>query len=62
MVSYKEISYKNYGKCLEISNGAIDLLVTLDVGPRIIRFGFCGEKNMLFEDIDREQRIIIKKT
>lgn len=55
MVSYQEISYKNYGKCLEISNGAIDLLVTLDVGPRIIRFGFCGEKNMLFEDIDREQ-------
>ena len=55
MVSYQEISYKNYGKCLEISNGAIDLLVTLDVGPRIIRFGFCGKENMLFEDIDREQ-------
>ncbi|QCX33913.1 hypothetical protein FDN13_09485 [Caloramator sp. E03] len=41
----KEVSYKNYGKCLEISNGSIDALVTVDCGPRIIRFGFIGEEN-----------------
>ncbi len=55
MIEYKEVDYKNYGKCLEISNGKIDLLVTLDIGPRIIRYGFCGKENMFFEDINREQ-------
>ena len=28
MVTFKETTYKNYGKCLEISNGCVDLLVT----------------------------------
>ncbi len=54
MVTYKEIDYKNYGKCLEISNGIIDVIATLDVGPRIIRYGFCGKENMFFEDLNRE--------
>ncbi|MBQ6171426.1 MAG: hypothetical protein IJK34_02180 [Clostridia bacterium] len=53
MVTFKEKSYKNYGNCLEISNGCVDLLVTLDIGPRIIRYGFCGGDNMLYEDLDR---------
>ena len=53
MVTFKEINYKNYGKCLEISNGTVDLLVTLDLGPRIIRYGFCGKENMMYEDLDR---------
>lgn len=55
MINYRKVDYKNYGKCLELSNGIIDLLVTLDIGPRIIRFGFCGKENMMFEDINREQ-------
>lgn len=54
MLNYKEVDYKNYGKCLEVSNGIIDLLITLDIGPRIIRYGFCGKENIMFEDINRE--------
>jgi len=53
MLNYKEIDYKNYGKCLEISNGIVDLLITLDIGPRIIRYGFIGKENMMFEDLER---------
>ena len=53
MVTFKETTYKNYGKCLEISNGCVDLLVTLDLGPRIIRYGFCGGENMMYEDLER---------
>ena len=53
MITFKEKDYKNFGKCLEISNGIVDLLVTLDIGPRIIRYGFCGKENMMYEDIDR---------
>lgn len=50
----KEITYKNYGKCLQMTNGTIDVVVTLDLGPRIIRYGFCGRENVLCEDLDRE--------
>ena len=54
MVSIREeASYKNYGKCLSISNGAIEVLVTVDVGPRIIRCACAGKENMMFEDIGR---------
>lgn len=54
MVSIREeASYKNYGKCLSISNGAIEILVTVDVGPRIIRCACVGKENMMFEDIGR---------
>ncbi|HCD80730.1 MAG TPA: hypothetical protein DEQ65_00065 [Ruminococcaceae bacterium] len=48
MVSIKKIeSYKDYGKCLCITNGVIEAYVTTDIGPRIIRFGYVGEQNIL---------------
>ena len=40
-------SYKKYGKCVCISNGVIEAYVTVDLGPRIIRFGFVGEQNIM---------------
>ena len=48
-ISIEEIVYKEYGKCVEISNGTVDVVVTVDVGPRIIRFGFTGKENMFCE-------------
>ena len=48
-----EIEYKNYGKCLCLDNGKIKLISTIDVGPRIVFFGFTDGDNVLFEDIDR---------
>lgn len=54
MISIKEVtSYKNYGKCLSISNGAMEILVTVDVGPRIIRCSLAGKENLMHEDIRR---------
>ena len=48
MVSVKEIeAYKDYGKCVCITNGIIEAYVTVDIGPRIIRFGYTGGKNIL---------------
>jgi hypothetical protein len=32
-------SYKGWPNCYRIANGLVDLVVTTDVGPRIIRFG-----------------------
>lgn len=51
MVTVKEIaSFKEYGRCVSISNGVIEALVTVDLGPRVISFGFVGGKNFMASD------------
>lgn len=51
-INISEVNYKSFGRCVRISNGVVDLLVTIDVGPRIIRFGFEGRENILCENTD----------
>lgn len=54
MVTLNEIeSFLDYGKCLKISNGIIEALVTLDLGPRIISFGFVGGQNIMCDERER---------
>ncbi len=53
MITKKEIQYGAFGKCLEISNGLVQVLVTLDFGPRIIRYSFVDGENIMFEDPER---------
>jgi hypothetical protein len=45
-------SYKGWENCWRITNGEIELIVTADVGPRVIYFGFAGGQNVFknFED------------
>lgn len=51
MVTVKEVaSYKDYGKCVSISNGKIEALVTVDLGPRIIYFGFVDGQNFMCDN------------
>lgn len=40
-------SYKDYGKCVEITNGVISALVTVEIGPRIISFGYKNGQNFM---------------
>ena len=49
----KEIEYEGFGRCVQISNGIIDCAVTIEFGPRIIRFGFCGGENIFYTDPER---------
>jgi hypothetical protein len=35
--------------CIRLTNGKVELLVTRDIGPRIIRYGFIGGPNVLGE-------------
>ncbi|MCU1286225.1 MAG: uncharacterized protein JWO13_2575 [Acidobacteriales bacterium] len=51
-VSVERISYKGWENCWEIANGDVRLVVTADVGPRIIHFGFVGAENQLYEVAD----------
>lgn len=50
MINTEEINYKEFGKCVRLTNGIIELVVTLEVGPRIIRFSRVGGENVFFED------------
>ncbi|MBC7765445.1 MAG: hypothetical protein H7Y41_03085 [Hyphomonadaceae bacterium] len=53
----EEIQYGSWGRCVSISNEQVDLVATLDIGPRIIRFGVIGKPNMFFEDTARVANI-----
>jgi hypothetical protein len=44
-----KIKYSIYGNCWKISNGKVEAIITVDLGPRIIYYGFCGKSNMLAE-------------
>jgi hypothetical protein len=48
-VTMQNVAYKGWKNNMQLSNGTVDLVVTLDVGPRIIRYGFVGEPNVLKE-------------
>jgi len=45
----ERIEYRGWPNCYRIANGEIELVVTTDVGPRIIFFGFAGGENELKE-------------
>lgn len=47
------VSYKGWKQNARLTNGVIDLVVTLGVGPRIIRCGFAGGPN-LFGEFNRQ--------
>lgn len=49
-MTIRECIYKNYGKCIELSNEVVNLIVTVEVGPRIIHYGFIGQKNEFCDD------------
>lgn len=52
-ITVKTVTYGSWGRCVEVSNGIVDVLATVDLGPRIIRYGFVGQSNMFKEDTDR---------
>ncbi len=59
-VTVKLGEYLNFGRCLHISNGAVEAYVTVDAGPRVIHFGLVGGENMFWADEKRDGRITSK--
>jgi len=49
----EKINYGGWKNCYRLANNKIELVVTADVGPRIIRFGFIGGENMFHEYPDQ---------
>lgn len=52
-VKINQIEYKNFGKCLMLENEVCELIVTIDVGPRIISYKLKGCLNVMKEDFER---------
>ena len=50
----KEIQHERWGRCVSLSNDRVELLATLDFGPRIIHLSSQGGTNLFFEDINDE--------
>lgn len=48
-VKVTKIAYGGWQNCLQLSNGIADCVITTDVGPRILRFGFVGQQNEFYE-------------
>ena len=48
-VTIERIPYAGWDNCYRMTNGEVELVVTADVGPRIIRYGFVGGKNLFVE-------------
>ena len=48
----KKIEYENLPNCIFLSNGEVEIIVTTDVGPRILFYGFSGGENVLGWHLD----------
>jgi hypothetical protein len=52
-VKIEKTQYRGWPNCYRISNGEVELIVTTDVGPRIIRYSFLGGQNLFKEYEDQ---------
>lgn len=48
-VKVEKVEYKGWRNCYRVTNGEVELIVTGDVGPRVIRFAFVGGQNLFKE-------------
>lgn len=46
----EQIIYGGWSNNIRISNGMVELIITAEVGPRVLRFGFVGGTNMFCEN------------
>ena len=49
----RRISYGGWAHCLSLGDGRTEVVVTTDVGPRVMRFAIRGGRNVLYENPDQ---------
>jgi hypothetical protein len=49
MVKIEKMTYGGWPSCYRVTNDEVELIVTSDVGPRIMRYGFVGGRNFFKE-------------
>lgn len=45
----EKVTFNGWDNTVRLSNGDVELLITTAVGPRVVRFGYIGEKNLFAE-------------
>ena len=48
-VTMEKVKYGGWDNCIRLSNGEIELILTTDIGPRVIRCGFVKGQNLFHE-------------
>lgn len=48
-VKIEKVPYGGWPNCYRVSNGEVELIVTSDIGPRIMRYAFIGGHNLFKE-------------
>jgi hypothetical protein len=48
-VQIEKVEYAGWPNCYRMSNGEVEVILTTDVGPRVIRYGFAGSENVFVE-------------
>ena len=48
-VKIEKAAYAGWQNCYRVTNGEVELIVTSDVGPRVMRYGFVGGQNLFKE-------------
>jgi hypothetical protein len=48
-VKIEKVNYKGWPNSYRIANGEVELVVTGDIGPRVMRYGFVGGQNLFKE-------------
>ena len=43
----EELEYQNFPNCIRFSNREIEIVVTTDIGPRILHYAFLNDENIL---------------
>lgn len=61
MIQFSYVDYKNYGKCVKIENDFAYLLVSVDIGPRIVHYSLKDGENVFFCDVERKQNVSSKE-
>ena len=51
-IKLNEITYGDFGQCLQLTNGDVDVVITIDMGPRIVRYSIVGGENEFCERPD----------
>ena len=58
MTRISEIAYNNWPRCIELNNSKINLIVTVDVGPRVIYCSAAGSDfNLFYQKKDQQGKM-----
>ena len=56
-IQITEVEKKNIGRCLKLENEQVSVIITVDVGPRVISYALKGMENVLFDGTEKNSHL-----